>query len=219
LESLNDRRVVPTDLEISSKTAWQADIIAPAPAEGVEIQIDWEVLAMRDDGGDLFRRGLLLAGGCAGLGAILLVRSDVASAYPAWFPWLWLVLALPVAAAGIETGYYTFDLASIIASLACCVLGLILYLVGLSMARNVDNLLNLGPLFALAGFGGGALCAGAVLKENFGDLFERPKDDTESDVSPIDPVPTGPTKACPNCGQSIPRYAAACRFCKCILVK
>jgi hypothetical protein len=172
---------------------------------------------MRDDSGDLFRRGLLLAGGCAGLGGILLARSDVASAYPVWLPWLWIVLALPTAAAALETGYYNIDVSLAVASMACCIVGLILFLFGQAAGRNVDNLLNLGPVFALAGFGGGVLCSGAVLKDVFGDLLERPKSDAELEAPVDDPVPTEPTKPCPHCGQSIPRYAAACRYCKNIL--
>ena len=172
---------------------------------------------MRDDSGDLFRRGLLFSGGCAAFGGILLVRSDVASAYPAWLPWLWILLALPVAAAAIETGYYNVDISMAIASLVCCILGLILYLFGLSAGRGVDNLLNLGPVFALVGFGSGVLCAGAVVKDFFGDLLEQTKSSGEADAA--EDQDAGPAKACPNCGQSIPRYAAACRHCKCILAK
>ncbi len=173
---------------------------------------------MKDDAGDLFRRGLWLAGGCAALGAFLVLRTVGDSSIPRWAAWFMLLLSVPIMPAAIETGRYYWDLAMQGVSLAVSLLGLFIFALGWLTGGGRGELLDLGPIFALVGFAIGTLCNGVALKDVLQDLQELSKESQNRGDADEDEEGT-PMRVCPQCGRKIPVYAAACKHCKRVLIK
>jgi hypothetical protein len=173
---------------------------------------------MKDDSGDLFRRGLWLAGGCAALGAVLILRTVGGSAISPGAAWCMLLLSVLVVPAAIETGRQDWDLALEGVSLAASILGLLAFAIGWLRGEGTDGLLDLGPIFALVGFVTGATCNCLTLWDVFQDLKELAKEARDPELA-ADLAAGVPLQPCPKCGKQIPAYAAACRYCKGILVK
>ena len=173
---------------------------------------------MKDDGGDLFRRGLWFAGGCAAVGAVLILRTLGGPTMPEWTAWTMLVLGVLIVPAATETGYYNVDLALGGLSSAASVLGLLLFAIGWLLGSGMTEFLDLGPIFAFVGFATGAVCNFTMWRDVLNDLTEIAKDKAQREQQ-LDPDYTGPRKVCPGCGRQIPAYAGACQFCKAILIK
>lgn len=173
---------------------------------------------MKDDSGDLFRRGLFLAGGCAALGAFLILRTVGFTAIPHWAAWCMLPLSVLIFPAAIELGRYHVDLTLSVISFAASVLGLLLFVLGWLTGDGRSELLDLGPIFAFAGFALGAGCNTMTLWEVFQDLKEM-ADNAKDPQLAADLAAGVELRTCPKCGKKIPLYAAACRYCKGILVK
>ena len=174
---------------------------------------------MRDDSGDLLRRGLWFAAGGAALWGFLILRMQSSFVYPAWIGWGSLFLAVPVALGAVETERDDVNLVLSFVSLGASVLGLLIYCSSWFVGHSRDGMLDFGPMFTMIGFGTSVILTGAQLWDVLGDLLQslKPNADKSEPSTVDDPIPTGPTKNCPHCGQTIAAYAAACRHCKCIL--
>jgi hypothetical protein len=173
---------------------------------------------MKDDSGDLFRRGLWLAGGCAALGAVLILRTVGGSTISPGAAWCMLFFSILIVPAAIETGRDYWDLALEGVSLVASVLGLAMFGLGWLFGEGRDGLLDLGPIFAFIGFATGAICNCVTLWDVLQDLQQIAKDARDPQAA-ADLAEGVPLRACPQCGKKIPAYAAACRYCKGILVK
>lgn len=173
---------------------------------------------MKDDSGDLFRRGLWLAGGCAALGAVLIIRTVGGSAVSPGAAWCMLVFSILIVPAAIETGRQDWDLILEGVSLAVSVLGLLVFAIGWLRGEGRDGLLDLGPIFAIVGFATGAICNCMTLWDVFADLKQIAKDARDLQLA-ADLAAGVELRKCPKCGKQIPAYAAACRYCKGILAK
>jgi hypothetical protein len=169
---------------------------------------------MKDDSGDLSRRGLWLASGCAALGAVLILRSIGDPPFAPGITWTMLVLGILIAPAAIETGRQNIDLPLSVVSLAASVLGLLLFVVGYFMKGGLGDFLDLGPVFALVGFATGTICNCMGLWDVFQDVKEIAKEKKQQ----ADKAAAG-LRPCPNCGKKIPIYAQACQFCRSILTE
>jgi hypothetical protein len=167
---------------------------------------------MKDDSGDLSRRALWLAAGCAALGPVLILRGIGEQAFSTGMTWILLVLGVLIAAAAVETGRQNIDLPLSIVSLAASVLGLLLFCVGILMRGGMGDFLDLGPIFAFVGFATGMVCNCILLWDVFQDVTELAKErkrQAEAAAAGMRP--------CPQCGKKIPKYAGACQYCKSIL--
>jgi hypothetical protein len=173
---------------------------------------------MRDDSGDLFRRGLWLAGGCGALGAVLILRTVGGSAISPGAAWCMLLFSVLIVPAAIETGREDWDLSLAVTSLAASVLGLIAFGIGFLRGEGRDGLLDLGPIFAFVGFVTGTICNAVTLWDVFQDLREIAKEARDPQLA-ADLAAGVALQPCPKCGKQIPAYASACRYCKGILVK
>jgi hypothetical protein len=173
---------------------------------------------IRDDSGDLARRALWLAGGCAALGAVLVLRTVGFTAIPHWAAWCMLVLSLFIVPAAIETGYYNLDLTFGGLSLVASIIGLLLFLIGWLTGEGRGELLDLGPIFAFVGFATGAVSNSIMWWDVLQDLKELAKEARDPQLA-ADLAAGVPLRKCPQCAKQIPAYAQACRYCKAILAK
>ncbi len=169
---------------------------------------------MTIDSGDLFRRGLWLAGGCAALGAFLVLRSIGDPAFSTGITWTMLVLGVLIFPAGFETGRQNIDLPLSIISLVASVVGLLLFVVGYLTRGGLGDFLDLGPVFAFVGFATGTICNCGILRDVFTDVAEIAKEKKRQ----ADAAAAG-MRPCPHCGKKIPKYAQACQFCRSILTQ
>ena len=175
-------------------------------------------MTMKDDSGDLFRRGLWFSSGCAALGAFLITQTVIGD-FPHGVAWCMLVLSVFIAPGAIETGRWNVDVTLGGVSLGASVLGLLMFLGGVIKAGTMGDMLDLGPIFALIGFGSGTAFNVISLWDVLQELKEIAKAQGKQ-VEDEDGLPEGtPTRICPKCGKRIAAYAAACRYCKCILQK
>ena len=173
---------------------------------------------MKDDAGDLFQRGLWLAGGCAALGAVLILRTVGGSAVSPGAAWCILFFSLLIVPAAIDTGHDNVDLGLKGLSLGASLLGLLLFVIGWLRGEGRDELLDLGPIFAIVGLATGVTCNVMMLWDVLIELQEVAKAARDPQAA-ADLAAGIPLRDCPKCRKRIPANVAACRYCKSILVK
>src|SRR5262245_54989568 len=111
-------------------------------------------MTLQDDSGDLFRRGLWFSSGWAALGAFLIIRTEIAD-FPYGIAWCMLAISVLIAPGAIEIGRWNVDVTLSAVSLGASVLGFLMFLVGVIKAGSMGDLVDLGPIFAMIGFGTG----------------------------------------------------------------